>query len=235
MDNTDGLNRLWQKYLEALGDEQKDNGSDAGTGIEIVTEPEALARVEADLCEYAKENGLPTSWAKLGIVYESRFHRIIQDSVRFPGGRLGTYLRVQSKPLTGNTVAMLPLYEGKIVLVHHFRHGIRDWSLEIPRGNPIPGLSDEEVAQKELKEEIAAEVTGLTPLGRMHADGGILARTVSLFLAEVTKIGQVQTEDAIDGIELLSPGEMEARMDAGDITDSYTLVAFPKARARGLL
>ena len=67
-------------------------------------------------------------------------------------------------------MVVLPFYRGQVLLVRHFRHKLRTWDLEIIQGFGMPGLSSEECARRELKEEIEATASRLVSLGRVHPD-----------------------------------------------------------------
>ena len=93
---------------------------------------------------------------------------------------------------------MLPLFEDAIVLVRHFRHGVRDWCLEVPRGSTIPGRTDEETARVELLEEIGATAADLHLVGHVHVNSGLSPRLSIVYYAKLLDIGPAQASEGID-------------------------------------
>ncbi|PJE94186.1 NUDIX hydrolase [Streptomyces carminius] len=172
---------------------------------------------------------------RIGIVYSDEYIRLLRDPVRFPDGRVGTYLRIISAS-EGPAGAVLPLVDGRVVLLENYRHATRSWHLEIPRGFGTEGLTAEENALKELREEVGVRaVSSITPLGTVHPDTGLHGQSVHLFLAVLDALGAVETGAGIRGTVLLTPQEVDDRVLSGTITDGFTLAAFTQARLRRLL
>lgn len=225
----------WDRYLEILK-RYPDLTNESGVSvIELLNDDNDIDLLLRQNIEDCREHGRPDSWADIGAVFESPYHLILQDPVRFPGGRLGTYLRVIPKPMEGPTVVVLPVLKGNVVLISHFRHGCRSHQWEIPRGSPTPGVSDEDVARNEIAEEIGGSVNSLTFLGRSRSDTGFSRQQAVLYLAELTELGNVATEEGIAELRQLSVAELESMLLNDRIVDSYTIAAFTKARLRDLI
>jgi ADP-ribose pyrophosphatase len=165
---------------------------------------------------------------------------VVRDAVRRPDGTLGTYAR--TLPASGAAgAAVLPLLDGQIVLVRHFRHATRTWHLEIPRGYGEEGVSAAEQARQELREEIQAEVGELIHLGAFHTNTGNTGDQVELFLAEILALGSPQSSEGIDAIEIFTPYQVAQMIRADEdsdplaITDSFTIGAFTRAWLSGRL
>lgn len=207
----------------------------------ILDSPELVAEAESAEEERLRGRGMPISWSPTGVVYEDPYLIVLRDAVRRPDGSLGTYVRTM--PASGFAgVAVLPLCEGKIVLLRHFRHATRSWHLEIPRGYGEVGVSATGQAAQELREEIEADIASLVHLGPFHSNTGTATDLVELFLAEISTPGAPQTAEGISGIEFRTPYQVAQliRGDAGTgplalITDSFTIGAFTRAWLRGLL
>jgi ADP-ribose pyrophosphatase len=56
-----------------------------------------------------------------------------------------------------------------------------------------------------------------------------------LFFAKLESVGEPQLGEGIAAIEQLSVAEFEARLLAGEITDSFTVAAYAHAKLRGLI
>jgi ADP-ribose pyrophosphatase len=160
----------------------------SGAGFVILLDEAEIQKAESHMAEQLKAKGLPSEWAKVGIAFHDQYTMILRDAVRFPDGSLGTYIRMVGNGTPG--VIILPIYQGQVLLIRHFRHATRTWHIEIPRGFGEKDSSNEENAQRELHEEIGAKISHLVPLGRAKVDpfvktGGkvIVRATLLLFLS----------------------------------------------------
>ena len=71
---------------------------------------------------------------------------------------------IKDNVMVGAGVVILPVKDGKILLMHNFRHATRSWQWEIPRGFGEPGVSAEDQARAEVSEEIHAQVSELVQI-----------------------------------------------------------------------
>ena len=205
-----------------------------GADIALLLEEADVARAEAAQQDRLAAQGLPRSWGWTGVVYEDPYLIVLRDAVRRPDGSLGTYVRT-TPASAADGAAVLPVLDGHIVLLRHFRHATRTWHREIPRGFGEPGVSPAGLAIAELREETGAEVRQLTGLGTFHSNTGTTADHVWLYLAEFTRNGQPQLSEGISGLERYTPGEVAEAIGSGEISDSFTIGAFTRAWLRGLL
>ncbi|MFF3399235.1 NUDIX hydrolase [Streptomyces sp. NPDC002659] len=183
-------------------------------GIEILSDPEAVA-------------------AAGGVVYEDPYVMVLRDPVRFPDGRTGTYIRSIGTTAEPGCV-VLPLLDGEVVLVEHFRHATRSWLWEVPRGFGTPGLTGEQNAAKELREEIGADVRELIPLGAVHPDSGAVGDRVLLYAARIDTIGALALGEGIRSTLTVSFAQAEEMVGDGRITDAFTIVVLSRARLAGV-
>jgi ADP-ribose pyrophosphatase len=221
----------WPKLFENLPDAR----------YEILSDPALVSEAESSERSRLHVRKLPESWSRTGVMYEDPYLIVLRDAVRKPDGSLGTYVR--TLPASGAAgAAVLPLLDGRIVLVRHFRHATRKWHLEIPRGYGEKGVSAADQARQELREEIEADADSLVHLGAFHTNTGSASDQVELFLAEISAFGSPQVSEGIDAIEIRTPlqvARLIEKNDASDglavITDSFTIGAFTRAWLRGLL
>lgn len=173
----------------------------------------------------------------VGIMYEDSYIYLLRDAIKSKDGSYGTYIRLLHKNLSGGTVILPITDDKKIVLIKHFRHSIRDFCYEIPRGFQESKLTSEENAQNELKEEINAIPLELIYLGNVLADSGLLGSNSSIYCAKITA-DQLEINDDGEGIShivLLSYDELVKKILDGEIQDSYTLTALYLARLHQLI
>jgi ADP-ribose pyrophosphatase len=175
-----------------------------------------------------------TSEPGYGIVYQDEFITLIRDHVQFPDGTIGSYNRIFPTDMVPGC-AMMPILDGRIVLIEHYRHATRSWHLEIPRGCGEPMMSPEDTAMRELAEEIDATARELIPLGDYHPDTGTLGHATALYAALIDGIGQLDRHEGIRRARVLSLEETESLVVSGELTDGFTLAALYRARLVGVL
>jgi ADP-ribose pyrophosphatase len=177
---------------------------------------------------------VPAEGGPYGVLYSDAYITLVRDPVRFAGKHVGGYHRVM--PVGEGGAAILPVYDGRVILIHHFRHSTRQWHWEIPRGFSDPGESLEETAWRELEEELKVTATELRPLGRIHVDTGLSAAGSGLFWAALDtppNLGATD-EEGIERAVMVTPVELDAMQEQGEITDSFTMAAILSARRRRL-
>jgi ADP-ribose diphosphatase len=220
-------------YL-ALQMERPHDFSGPGDGVRIVLDPAEIERIEVAVGDRYEARGLPRAWAEVGVAYQDPYLRLLRDAVVFPGGNQGIHHRVLSNT-NPSGAAVLPLLGEQIVLIRHFRHPSRRWHWEIPRGGVEPGMTVEETARTELREEIGAIPEQLVLLGEVDGSTALISGAVALFLARVRALGPPQLNEGIAAVRAASVTEVEGMINAGEITDSVTLAAFLRARLKGLI
>jgi ADP-ribose pyrophosphatase len=206
----------------------------AGAGFEILLDDAQICHAEKQVAENLRAVGAPAEWAEVGVAFQDQYTLILRDAVRFPDGSLGTYIRMvgPAEPFPG--VVILPIWQGKVLLIRHFRHATRSWHLEIPRGFGVD--ADARVsARRELEEEIEASDIILQSLGQVYADAGASDSAVALFYAEIGSYGRPERHEAITGIEPVDVAELERMIRDGEVNDGYLLSAYAAAKARHLI
>lgn len=187
-----------------------------------------------------QEKSLPPEWADIGVICRDPYVMILRDLVEFPGGTKNGYIRLYNRAyIEGGAagVVILPERDGKILLMHNFRHATRQWHWEIPRGFGEPGVSAEDQAKEEAKEEIGVEPDNieLVALGTLYNNTGLEGNPIDLFFAHVATPGILNQEIGSDELRWVSIGELERMIADGDITDGFTIAAYTKAKLKGLI
>lgn len=161
------------------------------------------------------------------LVYENAYYRVFDDSVRFPGGREGSYFRVQNadNPVAAVIVPRFP--NGDFLMQRNFRYAADRVMLEFPRGLGETGEDAEGVARRELAEE-----TGLRPerfqfLGELHPNGAVLEERVAAFLVELPadRTCERDGDEATLRHERVPESKLRTLVRAGEVTDGFTLAA----------
>lgn len=167
------------------------------------------------------------------LVWQNHAVRLFNDRVRFPtkqGGRYveGDAFRLDDAPGKVNGAITVPITDDdRIILVRQFRHPIRMWSLELPRGAREPGESAERAAIREIGEEIGYDVVATFSLGRVATDSGQLSSIPLIIAARVAQRGQPEREatESIDRMVAMPYPVLRAACERGEILDGYTLAA----------
>lgn len=201
-------------------------------GIEILLQESEIHQAEEHVAEKLRKAGAPPEWAQVGVAFKDQYFEILRDAVRFPDGSLGTYIRsVPSlNPFPG--VAILPVWQGQVLLIRHFRHGARTWLLEIPRGFGM-GPDPRQSARQELIEEIGAAEISLVDLGEANPDGSG-SSVVAFFYASVGSYGQPELGEGITDIVPTPVPDFERMIGGGELKDGFLLMAYGLARAKNL-
>lgn len=220
-----------EKYNELVQNRPTLFTNPAGAIYQIQFDPAFIRRAQEEAKQLRIKNGMPSEDVRVGVLASDPYLTVLREAVRFPDGTYGLYNRL----LVPSGVAMLPVIDGKIVLMHRFRHGTRAWHLEIPRGCVDGGGDFEGDARRELAEEIGATGIELMDLGMLHSSTGCLDESYHLYLARITSFGAADIHEAIDELRLVTIGEAESLIASGELTDGPTLVSFLRARLRGYL
>jgi len=205
----------------------------ADAAVKILLDPADIRRVEEDTAAKLRRRGLPESGAEIGIVTHDPYLWFLRDAVEFPDGDRRPHTRAINRQ--GNGAVALPVLDGRIVLTRQFRHAVRRWSLEVPRGALEEGETPAQAAAAEVEEEIGGNVGELIELGYMNGSTNLYANGAHLFFARLNGVGAPQISEAITSVEQVTVAEFERMVLASEITDSFTIGTFAHARLRGLI
>jgi len=187
-----------------------------GAAFEIVFDPDVQRRMGA------------------GVRYEDDYYLLLRDAVRFRDESTGAYIRLI--PVAGHGgAAVLPLVGENVVLLRHQRHATRASHWEIPRGFGSIGEPPDKTARRETTEELGVPDPELVELGGIHPDTGASNVFTKLYLARLTGLGKIETNEGIDKSSEVPVDQLVSMVLSGEITDSFTLAAILLARLRGLL
>jgi 8-oxo-dGTP pyrophosphatase MutT (NUDIX family) len=122
--------------------------------------------------------------------------------------------------------------DGRLVMVHQYRHGNRRVGLEFPGGLVEAGDQDHaSAARRECLEETGYGGGSLQPLGRFSPQPALFANTVHVFRVDgVTPQAAVDPDPGEDlGVELIAVDELPARIGSGEIHNAVTLAVLALA------
>jgi 8-oxo-dGTP pyrophosphatase MutT (NUDIX family) len=121
-------------------------------------------------------------------------HRIITESPR-----TGVDRRI-ARVVTRDWVNIVPLTpEGEVVLVRQWRHGTREFTLEIPGGLVDPGESPAEAGAREVREETGYAGDAPIELGVVTPNPAFLDNRCHTYLIEnCVAVGEMEMDDGED-------------------------------------
>ncbi len=126
--------------------------------------------------------------------YQSEISNLCVDRVQVDGREM-TYSYLERAP---GIIIVPATKDGQIVLIRQYRYPCDDWCLEVPAGgtHDTDDLSFEEVACKELREEIGATCESLEYVSNFYSCSSLTDEKCHVFLARGVEIVQrAQTED----------------------------------------
>lgn len=129
--------------------------------------------------------------------------------------------------LTG--VAVVPVRNGAILLLEHYRHSVTEPVWEVPKGFIDQGENAGDAVVRELAEEsgLICAPEGLTALGTFFPDPGVMRARVALFAAIECRDGGALVDDEIGIQGRIWHDEEQVRkmLRDGSIQDGTTCVA----------
>ena len=145
-------------------------------------------------------------------------HRMELEIVRHPGA-------AAVAALDGN---------GRVTLLHQYRHAIGGYLWEVPAGKLDDGERPETCAARELREEAGLAARRLEAVGSIVTCPGFCDEVIHLFVAtELTHVPQALARDeVIESVRALSLAEAMAMIAAGEIRDAKTIAALVQVNLR---
>ncbi|MCP4537028.1 MAG: NUDIX hydrolase [Chloroflexi bacterium] len=157
------------------------------------------------------------------LLWESKWYNLRQDRVRIHTGDEITYT-YQEHP---GAVFIVPVTdEGKVVLIHQYRHPVGEWLWEIPAGAVDDGEDLEAAARRELAEEIGGTAKALEYVGHFFAASSVSNLRINVLLATGVQIEQ-SARETTELIEVKPTPVAEALTMArrGEIRDGQSALA----------
>lgn len=150
-----------------------------------------------------KPKGTRAGWKLLGSKtrFENEIFRLRQDEVQLEGGKRIEYAYVER----GDAVIVVPITrEREMVMLTQYRYAVDEWCLEVPAG----GMHDtgdappEEVARKELREEVGGTAEKLSYVGFFFSANAVTDEKCHVFLAEGVQLSKEPKTEASESIEM---------------------------------
>ena len=229
----------FQEYLDFVqSGVQGEVGNYKDGKIEVVVDEKTILTIEENQAKRYMSAGESRKeayeHARTGIIAKDRYWMWVRDAVIYPSGAVGTYNRLvkagEGEDSGNNTVAIFPVTkEKKVILNITYRHAVRDWVLELPRGRINQKEDVKEAAKRELKEETGMIAKEVKFLGEVIPYSGTIAYKVPIYLAKIDSNGFVSQDytEAIAGSLSASIKEIKE-----GIANGYMVVELNKKKTR---
>ncbi len=176
------------------------------------------------------------TWERLADeqVYSCRIFTVRRDRSRFSRDQAEHDFHVIESPDWVNIVPITAA--GDVVLVRQFRHGVRDYTLEIPGGMIDPeDTSPLVAARREMVEESGYDAHRIEPLGSIEPNPAIQSNRCHSFVAYDAEPRHATSFDSTEETEVvLAPlGAIPDLIRGGQITHALVVVAFHWLALRG--
>ena len=124
-------------------------------------------------------------------VWRNAWYTLREDQLRLPDGSQGAYTVIE-RPGAVWIVPVAP--DGRIILIRNYRHTVDEWLWEVPAGGLKPGVDPEEMARRELREEIGGSARSFEFVMRFYTVPGMSDEVGYIFLARGVTVGEPHRE-----------------------------------------
>ncbi len=159
------------------------------------------------------------------LVYQGSIIDVYADTVRLPNGHKEAWDFVSHRKGAAAVIPVLP--DGRIVLVHQYRHALERMTWEVPAGSRDSVTEDTMIcARRELTEETGYTCDTIEPLISLKTTVAFCDEFIDVYLAKGLHPGQQHLDDA-ETIEIKA-WDMQDLLEeiyAGRIQDSKTVSA----------
>jgi len=169
------------------------------------------------------------------VVYENRWMRVREDTIRRTDGSAGIYGVVEKTDFA----IIAPIDNGMIHLVEQYRYPVKGRYWELPQGSweQAPEIDPLELARAELREETGLTAESMIHAGHLFECYGYSTQGFDIYLATGLEPGPADREQSEqDMISRAFPVEKVLKMvTEGVIKDAATVAALGILRLKGLL
>jgi ADP-ribose pyrophosphatase len=164
------------------------------------------------------------------VVFSNQYVTLRNDLVRFPNGKIGEYVVIESNNFSGT---LCYTKDKKLVMIKQFRYPWQKSSWEMSSGFIDTGETPKEAAIREVLEETGYRVINISPLIDCYPIGN--NNSVGfLFFAEVEPSNSSFDTDEIEQVKEFTIREVDELIKKGEIIQGTTLLAYFYAKTLDL-
>lgn len=162
-------------------------------------------------------------------IHRGKSWSFCMEDVTLPNGSRADYAMIRHPGSTG----IVPLLDnGKVLMIHQYRHVIGEYILEIPSGTMEKGESPLGCAERELEEETGYRAKELVEIAAVHIMPAYSDEFIHVYLARgLMPASQRLDPDEIIQVVEYSMEDLLRLIEEGEITDGLTILALYRARA----
>ncbi len=132
--------------------------------------------------------------------FQNAIFRLREDEVELADGGKIQYAYLER---TAAVVIVPVTTAGEMVLVKQYRYSVDEWCLEVPAGgtHDVDDASLEEVARKELREEVGGVATTLTEIASFYSANSLTDEKCHVFLALGVELSEKPDKESSETLE----------------------------------
>lgn len=164
------------------------------------------------------------------VAWETEYFDAGYDRVERPGGERANYYWLSP----GDSVSIVAVHEGEVVMVEQYRPRQRERFRSCPVGGVDPGESFEEAGRRELREETGYRADDVELLQRYYSEGWLRKERGVVFADGLTP-GEQDTDEGEFVDVVTVPVDEAIETARGEPANGWTLTPLLLAREEGLL
>jgi ADP-ribose pyrophosphatase len=151
-------------------------------------------------------------------LYKGKVVQLQLATVSLPNGRQ----KMREILVHPGAAAIVPVVNGKVLLVEQYRTAVGRKTLEIPAGTLEKNESPEDCAKRELIEETGFSASQWDKVTAYYPSPGYSSELIHIFKASpLEKVSDIEAELPIHFMELK---DLQAEIRTGEIRDSKTII-----------
>lgn len=244
-------------FLSTFEDTLGPSGDYKKGEVEIISDIDEIIKIEEShkqkLISSGVDEEMAENWSRVGIIQTDAVWVWIRDAVILPSGRKTIRGRMGWKSSVDGPqgVSMLPILKDKrIVVCLKYKHPLRSWQIEQPRGFRYHGEKAIEAANRQLRKKTGFVADSQLYLGSIAPDSSNFSALVPVFIGYVNETVEPTKylDEDVMGFLVLTKDELKKAFVKGyiemkikgqlrkiGVNDSYLSYSILQAEYRGLI